>query len=375
MSSPSPEPLTHIRIATDPSGRLRLTVPEHPELHEIAGAIPGSRWIPNQRSWSVPDSRETRAAVRHLLALSRTLRERGVDPAIPTWAREARAAHPHTTYALDALIDAFTRSLELRRYSPKTRRVYLHHVRTFLKHAAVANCDELTPEHACRYLAHRVHNEELSRGYHAQAVAALRYLFVQVLRQPLMPDDIPTPRTERKLPRVLGREDTMRILGSVTNPKHRAILMLLYSAGLRAGEVVRLRLGDLNPERGLIRVRSGKGRKDRYTLLSPRAFQAVRDYLATTTPTSWLFPGARPDRPITVRSIESIMTTACRRAGLEGAATPHTLRHSFATHLLEAGTDLRYIQELLGHTSPETTQIYTHVSQRVLGRIRSPLDA
>jgi site-specific recombinase XerD len=150
--------------------------------------------------------------------------------------------------------------------------------------------------------------------------------------------------------------------------------MLLYSAGLRVGEVVKLRVEDLDPERGLIRVQCGKGRKDRYTLLSDRALRDVREYIRLYKPAAWLFPGARPTRPITVRTAQHIVSAARRKAGITAPASAHTLRHSFATHLLEAGTDLRYIQELLGHASTRTTQIYTHVTRRDLVRIRSPLD-
>jgi site-specific recombinase XerD len=173
---------------------------------------------------------------------------------------------------------------------------------------------------------------------------------------------------------VLGRNDARRILGALENPKHRALLMLMYSAGLRVGEVVRIRIEDLDAERKLIRVRGGKGRKDRYTLLSDRALDAVREYIAEYGPTTWLFPGERPSRPIASRTAQKIVENARERAGIKIHTSAHTLRHSFATHLLEAGTDLRYIQELLGHASPKTTQIYTHVSRRDLVRIQSPLD-
>jgi site-specific recombinase XerD len=149
----------------------------------------------------------------------------------------------------------------------------------------------------------------------------------------------------------------------------------MYSAGLRVSEVVRLRIEDLDPERELIRVRSGKGRKDRYTLLSRRAFEIVRRYIHEYGPTTWLFTGSRPNKPISTRSAQKIVELARQRAGLTARASAHTLRHSFATHLLENGTDVRHIQELLGHSSARTTQIYTHVSRRDLGRIRSPLDA
>ncbi len=150
--------------------------------------------------------------------------------------------------------------------------------------------------------------------------------------------------------------------------------MLLYSAGLRVGEVVRLRPSDLDVERGLLRVRKGKGRKDRYTLLAKRAVEAVRIYLAAFPTESWLFPSATPDRHLATRSVQRVVKRAAQAAGIAKDVTTHTLRHSFATHLLEGGTNLRVIQELLGHQSARTTQIYTHVSKSALESVRSPLD-
>jgi site-specific recombinase XerD len=274
----------------------------------------------------------------------------------------------------ERVLDAFRRSLILQRYSPRTQRVYVQHIKSFFQFTELDDYSQLSAEHARTFLYERLARANISRSYHAQAVAALRYLFTQVLRVPLLASDIPIPRSEKKLPRVLARKDALRIIAAVTNIKHRAIVMLLYSAGLRVGEAVRLRLEDIDPERRLIRVRAGKGRKDRYTILSERAFAAVREYVHEYRPRMWLFPGSNPNRPMATRSVGNIVARACRSAGLEGAATPHTLRHSFATHLLESGTDLRYIQELLGHSSAETTQVYTHVSRRDLVRIRSPLD-
>jgi site-specific recombinase XerD len=160
----------------------------------------------------------------------------------------------------------------------------------------------------------------------------------------------------------------------VRNPKHAALLAVAYSAGLRVSEVVRLRFEDLDRSRGLLNVRGGKGRKDRETLLSTTALALVDSYLDAAPAAPWLFPGDRPDRHLTTRTVQKFTAAAALRAGIGKPVTPHVLRHSFATHLLENGTDIRLIQELLGHASVRTTEIYTHVSQRQLGRIRSPLD-
>jgi site-specific recombinase XerD len=210
-------------------------------------------------------------------------------------------------------------------------------------------------------------------------VSALRLLFERTLRRPAVVAGVPRPKKGRVLPRVLTRAEVEAMIRSTRNATHRLVLMLLYSGGLRVSELVRLRWQDLDAERGLIHVRGGKGRKDRYTLYSRRADELARALADAAAPGSapasaWVFPGARRERHLTSRSAQKIVSRAAARAGIRKKVTPHTLRHSFATHLLEGGTDLRYIQELLGHASARTTQIYTHVSNRELGRIRSPLD-
>ncbi len=173
---------------------------------------------------------------------------------------------------------------------------------------------------------------------------------------------------------MLSGEEVFKILLSVTNIKHRAILMLTYSAGLRVGEVVKLRVGDIDGNRKLIHIKGAKGRKDRYTLLSDVAFEALSLYMKAYHLDNWLFAGAKRTKHLSTRSAGKIFSNACEKAGIKKDVSIHCLRHSFATHLLESGVDLRYIQELLGHQSSKTTEIYTHVSSKNLGAIKSPLD-
>lgn len=349
---------TAIRIFADGPGRIGVVIPRRRNLIAIMRSTRKARFDARRRLWITPDSPESHAVLRRLLEAS-----------------HAQGLQARTVRTPGMLLAEMESELTLRRYSLRTRRAYLFHTRKLLEQAGTSTTGEPpTADQARDFLIDRLARTEISRSYHAQGVAALRFFFTHVLNQSLDARHLPLPRGERKLPRVLGRADTARIIASIDNPKHKAIVMLLYSAGLRVGEVVRLRVMDLDMDRGLIRVRGGKGRKDRYTLLADTAKNAIREYVAIYQPTRWLFPGARPDRHLNPRSVENVITRACVRAGLPGAATPHTLRHSFATHLLEAGTDLRHIQELLGHSSPETTQIYTHVTRRDLLRIRSPLD-
>jgi site-specific recombinase XerD len=187
--------------------------------------------------------------------------------------------------------------------------------------------------------------------------------------------DIPRPKRKKLLPKVLSKDEIRSFLGALKTPKHRAIAMVLYSGGLRVSEAARLRVEDIESQRRQIRIRQGKGRKDRYVMLSPVVLQALREYARWERPHYWLFPaGHRRDRHITPRAIQREVARAAEAAGIKRRVTPHMLRHSFATHLLEAGTDLRYIQELLGHVNISTTVTYTHVARREARSIQSPID-
>ena len=296
--------------------------------------------------------------------------------------RSEDAQHPSVR---SPILERVREALVLQGYSPRTRKVYLGHIRRFLEWRPVEATDPESDAPApsalpptlpdpMAYLLHLVQEVGVSRSYHNQAVSALRFLFDRVLEAPALADRIPRPKREEQLPRVLSTDEVRRFLAQVRHPKHRALVLLIYSAGLRVSEAVRLRPEDLDADRGLLRVRRGKGRKDRYTLLSEKALTAVRVYREAFPGGEWLFPGQHRGRHYTTRSVQRIITRAAEAAGLAKRVTPHTLRHSFATHLLEAGTDLRYIQELLGHKSSRTTEIYTHVSTPRLAAIRNPLD-
>lgn len=213
-----------------------------------------------------------------------------------------------------------------------------------------------------------------SHAYVNQAISALRYLAADMLKMPTEQAKYIRPKKEKKLPYVLSEQEVMKILSSPGNLKHRTMLYLTYASGLRVSEVVRLRPEDLDCSRGIITVRQGKGKKDRHTLLSQAAWSLVQTYIRKEQPGKWLFPGQYPGTHMHERSLQKVFTDALRRSGVKKKAGIHVLRHSFATHLLENGTDLRFIQELLGHTNPATTERYTHVSTKNIRRIQSPLD-
>jgi site-specific recombinase XerD len=263
--------------------------------------------------------------------------------------------------------------LRIRNYSPKTVTLYIGHVARFAAHFG-RSPDLLGVEEIREYLVHLVEGKRVSWSYFNQAVNALRFLYrVSLNRGELVPQ-IPFPRTQRKLPTVLSAEETSRVLSAISNPKHRAILMTAYAAGLRVSEVVRLKVSDIDSQRMVISVRQGKGGKDRSVMLSAQLLTVLRDYARQVRPRDWLFPGMTTHQPLTTRSVQKVCERACQAAGITKHVTVHTLRHSFATHLLEAGTDLRVIQTLLGHGKLSTTAIYTHVSTQRLHSTPSPFD-
>ncbi|MBW3555244.1 MAG: site-specific integrase [Gemmatimonadetes bacterium] len=271
-----------------------------------------------------------------------------------------------------SILQRLASHLTVERYSPNTRKTYLYHARRFVRlvDGSLADAGE---EEVRTYMQSAVAAGH-SPAFQKQAVSALKLLF-RIAGRPLAMDTVRRPRSDRKLPVILSRGEVRRILAAPSNPAHRLALTLLYSAGLRVGEVVRLRVGDIDAERGLIRVRGGKGRKDRDTLLSRTALDLILESPPPLRTDAWIFPGGRPDRHLTVRSVQKVFVRALADAGVLKPATAHTLRHSFATHLLESGTSLRHIQVLLGHSSSKTTEIYTHLTEGELRRIPNPLDA
>ena len=287
--------------------------------------------------------------------------------------RSPEPASPPNGSSSRGLVGRMEDELRLRGYSRRTRKVYLGHARRFLRY--LGTDEPRSPEDdARRFLLHLLEERQVSRSYVNQAVSAVKFLYRYVLEAEAPTLRIPRPKVERKLPVVLSADDVARLLGALRNRKHRAILMLVYAAGLRVGEVVRLRPEDMDRDRMLIHVRQGKGRKDRVVMLSALALEAVKDYRRRERGRNWLFPGGRAGRHLTERSVQKVFKRAAAKAGIRKNVSVHSLRHAFATHLLEAGTDIRFIQKLLGHKSTKTTEIYTKVSKRTLQAIQSPLD-
>jgi site-specific recombinase XerD len=206
------------------------------------------------------------------------------------------------------------------------------------------------------------------------ATAALRFLYIVTLKRDWSIDEIPMSKVPLKLPQVLSADEIIRLLESIRSIKHRTVLMVAYAAGLRISEATHLRVRDIDSQRMVLRVEQGKGNTDRYVMLSPRLLEFLRTYWRIGRPQYWLFPGSPPDKPIDPNTVRQACHAARRRAGITKPVTPHTLRHAFATHLLESGTDVRTIQLLLGHRSLATTSRYLKVATSTVCATASPFD-
>ncbi|MGH7096321.1 MAG: site-specific integrase [Stellaceae bacterium] len=262
--------------------------------------------------------------------------------------------------------------MTVRNLSPVTRRCYVHAVAQFAKHFN-RSPDRLGLTEVRAYQIHLVSTGKSWAGFNV-AVCALRFFYGVTLGRTAMVERIPYARKQRHLPTILSAEEVVRFLTSVPNLKHRTALMTAYAARLRASEVVRLRITDIDSSRMLIRIKQGKGQSDRYVMLSPQLLVILRGYWRQARPSHWLFPGQDESRPLDASVLQTACRTARAAAKLGKPVTIHTLRHSFATHLLEAGTDIRAIQVLLGHRDLSTTARYTQVATTTIGNTVSPFD-
>ncbi len=271
------------------------------------------------------------------------------------------------------VIDRIREELRLQGYSEKTERAYVGHINRFLISSS-KDYSELKSNDIREYLLDLLNKQKGSHSYVNQAISSIKFLFEDVLHKKNVITNLPRTKREQRLPDVLNRNEVREIIASVNNLKHKMLLLMTYSSGLRVSEVVSLKVHDIDSERKLIHIRQGKGRKDRFTILSEYAYQEVQQYIFRFEPKAWLFPSEHSGEHISERTAQRVFEKAREIAGIKKEVSIHSLRHSFATHLLEGGTDLRFIQELLGHKSSKTTEIYTHISQRSLSKIKSPLD-
>ena len=272
---------------------------------------------------------------------------------------------------------SYLEKLLLLNYSPNTIRTYHSLLLRFLnahKEQGLAAIEAFTAEQVNQYHRDMMQSEQYSFSFINQSINAIKFYFHRVLQRPLLDlNQVERPEKEQKLPKVMSRQEVASLLQATDNLKHRCLLQLLYAGGLRIGEVINLKITDVQSGRNLLLIRGGKGKKDRTTLLSQKPLLSLRQYYKAYKPKDWLFEGQSGGQ-YTIDSIRNVFHACRQKANIKGPFTPHSLRHSFATHLLEQGTDLRYIQTLLGHGSSKTTEIYTHVTSHAIEKIMSPLD-
>ncbi len=344
-----------VTVVGDNTESYKIKVPYNQELYKKIKSLQGAVWDKENKLWIISKKEQTLHCFRQLLISFGILKK----------------PSGNDTYFLQDL-KMLICELRIQGYSNKTIKAYSGHMRRFMKY---------NPEYSAynekiikSYVLSLKEKGNCSHSYISQLIGSLKFWYVKVMKIPEFEFCIPHPRKAKKLPNILSKKEIQNIISAIQNLKHKTIIMLIYSAGLRVSEAAQLKVSDINSQRGLIRITQGKGKKDRVTLLSEKVLKVLRVYYNGYRPEYWLFPGANSEKPITTRSIQNIFERACKKADIKKKATVHWLRHSFATHLLESGVDLRFIQELLGHESSKTTEIYTHVSNQEIIKIRNPLD-
>lgn len=311
----------------------------------------GARWSQQKKVWHVPDTAQNREIF-------------GLTP----------QENKYPSAEGEEQIKFFVEWMAAKRYSANTVKTYREALRSFLIFHQEKAISEITNADVKLYMRDYVLEKKLSASYQNQIVNAVKLYFRTVQEKQLDLEKIERPKRPKTLPNVLSKEEVKLILNAHYNIKHRTMLSLIYSCGLRRSELLDLRPTDIDSKRNIVKIRQSKGRKDRITPLSPKILELLREYYKYVRPKVWLFEGNTAGEKYTAQSLQSVLKQAVHKAGIVKPVTLHWLRHSYATHLLESGTDLRYIQELLGHNSSRTTEIYTHVSTKNLEQIKSPFD-
>ncbi len=336
---------------------ISIRFPYNPQLIlDLKKAFPSVQWSQSNKYWYLPD----RAAIRTALSLpSKTLGSHLMEQ-----------IHPINQNEFQNFID----QLLLKAYSNNTLRTYLTEFAHLLKLLKSYSVKELSPERLKDYFLYCIKKEQIKENHLSSRINAIKFYFEQVLHRQQMFFDIPRPKKPQLLPKMLSKEEVKAIFKQVENPKHLLMLQLCYGMGLRVSEIVQLKWSDIHSQKGLVLIRAAKGKKDRYTKLPTSILDLIKKYFQTYQPKIYLFEG-QYGGAYSVRSVQAVFKNAMQKAGIHRNIGIHGLRHSYATHLIESGADIRHLQLLLGHNSIKTTQIYTHVSDVSLYKINSPLDS
>ncbi len=325
---------------------IELSIEYDPRILEIIRTIPNRRWDSVDKKWIFPNNPSCEDILLNKLGLS---------------------FHEDAKEGLTGSINDY---LNRRRYSKNTGKNYKYHIIRYVKFRE--SMPELNLEDGILAYFNAI-SSKFGHQYQHMAANAVKFYIENILEKK-MPKLSIRPRREKRLPVILSQDEIESIIKTLKNIKHKLVISLIYSAGLRISEAVNLKKTDIDYNRSVIIIRQSKGNKDRQTPLSQKIVDMINTYTDEYSTKTYLFEGQKGGK-YTVKSIQNVFKKACKNAGIQKNATVHTLRHSYATHLLEAGTDLRIIQEILGHASSKTTEIYTHVSKKIIGQVKSPLDS
>ena len=332
-------------------------------------SIPGSRWNPKRKYWTFKNSSTNLALFLEMFKDEYLIFESKI--------KDFAGADVITDYLNYYYLSQFEKKMKLKGYSRNTIKAYINHNKTFINYIK-KDIFSLTMDDINDYILYLIEKKGNTHSFANQFISAFKTFNSLILELDNVNKKLFRPKKKKKLPKVLNKSEVKKIIASVDNLKHQLILILTYSAGLRVSEVVRLKISDIDSDRMLIYVRNSKGYKDRYTLLSQNVLTKLKLYVKAFQiqkyDKQWLFPGQNKEKHLSKRSAQKVFKKACKKAGINKKVGIHSLRHSFATHLLEQGVDLRYIQNLLGHKSSTTTEIYTHVSNKNLIKITNPFD-
>lgn len=355
--------------------RIKLVFDYDDLLISKVKKLPGCKWSRTMKCWHipyVPNIIHTLFELFKGIAFIDYTAMKGRE--IVKDEKQNTMEHPPEPEQDDVFTGNLQKWMEHRRYSSSTIKTYCGAAKVFIRFLKPKPVNEANNEDVIRFVNEYILFNGLSSSYQNQAINAIKLLFKEVIKSKIETENIDRPRREHRLPNVLSKEEVKAILQAPSNIKHKAMLSLIYACGLRRSELLNLKPLDVDSKRGLLIVRNAKGKKDRVAPLSEKIIRLLREYYVAYKPVNWLFEGQAKGEKYSEKSLESVLKQSLHKAGIKKPVSLHWLRHSFATHLLESGTDLRYIQEILGHKSSKTTEIYTHVSTSSLQKIKSPFD-
>lgn len=353
------------------SNQLGLYFPYDNELVKLVKTFADAQWSNSNRCWHIANNSSN---LKEIYTVFKGVAVINTDAVFAsTLVTETETSGDLTLLHLKK-ITQFKEWLSSRRYSANTIKTYTEALRTFLKFYHQKSLEQITNEDLIHFNNAYILKKGYSASFQNQVVNAIKLFFKTVQNKTIDVDLVHRPKRPKLLPNVLSKEEIKAILNAPTNIKHKAMLSLIYSCGLRSGELINLKLNDIDSNRNIVIIKNAKGKKDRITPLSPKILELLREYFKSFKPDYYLFEGQNPKEKYSDRSLQLVLKQCLGKTNITKPVTLHWLRHSYATHLLENGTDLRYIQELLGHSSSKTTEIYTHVSTKSLQNIKSPFD-